>query len=112
MDKELHQNNPQTEQSSFLALIVRLTWMAFGNLLLIFIAGSIAQQRGGIVLDIIFWAVVAGLILVRYIDITVFHGQTTESEPATLQHWRFYSLMLLLVTGGLWLLAHGATYVM
>ena len=112
MDKNQQQNNPQVEKSSFLALIVRLTWIAFGNLLLIFIAFSIALQRGGIVLDVIFWAVVAGLILVRYIDITVFHGQTTESEPATLKDWRFYSLMLLLVTGGLWLLAHGATYVM
>ena len=108
MDKEPHQNNPQTEQGGCLTLIVRLSWMAFGNLVLIFTAFSIALQRSGIVQDLLFWAVVAGLILIRYIDITVFHGQTTESEPATLQHWRRYSLLLFLASGVLWLLAHGA----
>jgi len=108
MDKNQQQNNRQVEKSSFLALIVRLTWIAFGNLLLIFIAFPIAQHKAGIVLDIMFWAVVAGLILIRYIDIKVFHGHTAENEPATLQHWRRYSLILLLASGVLWILAHGA----
>lgn len=112
MDKNPQQNNPQVEQSSFLALIVRLTWMAFGNLLLIFIAFSIAQQKAGIVLDVIFWAVVAGLIFIRYIDIKVFQGHTAENEPATLQHWRKYSLLLIIISALLWIVSHGAVNVL
>jgi hypothetical protein len=112
MDKNPQQNNPQPEQSSFFALIVRLTWMAFGNLLLIIIAFCIAQQRAGIVLDLLFWAWVAGLILIRYIDITVFHGQTVDNEPATLQHWRKYSLLLIVISALGWIGAHVATNVM
>ena len=112
MDKNLHQNNPDPEQSSFLALIVRLTWMAFGNLLLIITAFCIAQQKAGIVLDVIFWAVVAGIVLVRYIDITVFNGQTTENTPATLKDWREYSLALFAISVLIWAVAHGAANVL
>ncbi len=112
MDKEPHQNNPQTEQTGCLAVIVRITWMALGNMLLVIVAFSIVQQRAGIVLDVIFWAVVTGLILIRYIDINILGGQTTDFKPATLQHWRRYSLLLLLASAVLWLLAHGAVHVL
>ena len=106
MDKEPQHNTPQPEKTGFLSIIVRLTWMAFGNLLLIIIAFCIAQQRAGIVLDIVFWAVVAGLILIRYIDIKVFHGNTADNEPATLQHWRQYSLLLIVISAVAWIVAH------
>ncbi len=108
MNKEPLQNTPQVEKTSFLSLIVRLTWMAFGNLLLIIIAFLIAQQKAGILLDIVFWAVVAGLILTRYIDINVFHGNTADNESATLEDWRQYSILLIVFSALVWLVAHGA----
>jgi hypothetical protein len=108
MNKEPQQNTLQPEKSGCLTIIVRLTWMAFGNLVLIIVAFLIAEQRAGIVLDIVFWAVVAGLILTRYIDINVFHGNTADNEPATLQHWRQYSILLIVIAALALIVAHVA----
>ncbi len=106
MDKEPQQNTPQPEKSGCLSIIVRLTWMAFGNMALIITAFSIVQQKAGIVLDVIFWAVVTGLILIRYIDIKVFQGNTADNEPATLKDWRQYSILLIVISAFVWFVAH------
>jgi len=112
MDNEPQRNTPQVENPGCLSLITRLSWMAFGNLLLTIIAFMIVKQRAGIVLDIFFWVVVGGLILTRYIDITVFKGNTADNEPATLQHWRTYSLVLCALSLLIWVAAHGAAMVL
>ena len=107
MDKEPHQNKPQTEKIEVLARMVRLTWTTLGNFLLfiiliLIIAGS---QEARIVLNIVFCAVVAGLILTRYIDIKVFHGHTADNEPATLKDWLRYSVGLIAMAGLFWVIA-------
>ncbi|MCE5275450.1 MAG: hypothetical protein LLG43_09960 [Deltaproteobacteria bacterium] len=112
MNKDVQSNDRQPMQMGCLALLVRITWMIFGNLVLILTAFSIALRKAGMVLDIVFWTAAAGLILVRYLDITVFGGFTKDFEPATLKDWRLYSLMLLAASGVLWLLAHGAALVL
>ncbi len=108
MEKEQDKPISQQANAGCLSLIVRLTWMVVGNGLLFFTAIFIAQQRAGVILDILFWGAVAGLVLTRYIDITIFHGQTAENEPATLHHWRRYALLLIVVAAGIWVVAHGA----
>jgi len=108
MEKEPHQNISEPRETGCLTIIIRLIWMIFGNGILFFTAIFIAQQRAGIVLDIVFWAVVAGVILTRYIDITVFQGNTADNEPATLKDWRQYSLALLVISSVVWIVAHGA----
>ena len=70
----------------------------------------IFQRRGLSILDIAFWGIVVGLVLIRYIDITRLKGLTTNSEPATLRHWRTYVTKLLVVGAVLWGLAHGIPY--
>lgn len=97
---------PQAEQMGCLAVVVRLTWLMVGNAALFFLAIRIAQRKAFSGFDIAFWGTVAGLVLLRYVDITRLRGFTKDGEPASLRHWRNYTLLLLLISAGLWILAH------
>jgi hypothetical protein len=82
--------------------------MAAGNvalfMLLILIARNKALSLS--VCDLGLWGLAAAMAAVRYLDITRLGGQTTEGEPATLAHWRRYTLGLAAVTGFLWITGH------
>ena len=88
--------------------MVRLTWKTLGSMLLflLFILIVIGTQGQVIVLDIVFWFVVAGLMLARYADIKVFHGLTADNEQATMKDWFGYSVRLTVASGLLWILSH------
>ena len=99
------QNNPQNEKSSALARMIRLTWKTLGYfvlfiILILIIAGT---QEARSVLNFVYCAVVAGIILIRYIDIKVFYGDTADNEPATLKEWLRYSVGLILMAGFFWI---------
>ena len=51
------------------------------------------------VLEVAFWLVVAGLVLLRFIDIKIFHNHTSDNKPATLKDWLQYSIGLILLSG-------------
>lgn len=109
MAEKTHPDSSQTphaEPSGCLPIIVRLVWLAFGNAALVILAGLIVQKGAYSYLDVIFWAIPGLLISLRYIDITRFQGLTAECEPATLKHWSRYSIILLLISAVLWVLAH------
>lgn len=97
---------PQAEPSGCLPIIVRLLWLAAGNAFLVVLAGLIIQKGTFSVLDVLFWATVGSLVLIRRYDITRLEGLTAESEPANLGHWRRYSVGLLLVSAAIWVVAH------
>ena len=106
MSQQPKQGAPQAEATGCLPDVVRLLWLMVGNGALFFLTILIAQRRALSALDFAFWATVVGLILIRYIDITRLNGLTKDGEPASLRHWRRYVLFLLLVSAGLWGLAH------
>jgi len=87
-----------------LSIIVRLTWI-FGASLLVFAAIFIMQGKAPGLADIIFWLIALGLILARYVDVRYLKGETADNKPATLKHWRRYSVILLIAAGSLYLLA-------
>ena len=93
-------------------LVVRMIWLLAGNAVLFMLAILIFQKRAFSVLDAVFWAVVAALVALRYMDITRLKGLTSNSEPATLKHWRIYVVKLLLASIALWGLAHGIPYLL
>ncbi len=95
----------QSEPMGGLSFLLRLSWMAIGNVALFVCAALIAKGTAPGVMDIAFFAVVVGLIAVRYVDITKFDGQTSEGKPATLSHWRRYAVMLAALSAGVWALA-------
>lgn len=86
--------------------LLRLFWMAFGNLGLLMFAMLIFQRRSFSAIDAGYWAVVAALVGARYADIACFDGRTTSGAPATMQHFRRYVLALLAVAAGLWGCVH------
>lgn len=90
--------------SGCLSILVRLTWI-FGASLLVFGAIFIIHGNAPGLADIIFWLVALALILARYFDIRYLKGETADNKPATLKHWRRYSVILLIAAGLLYLLA-------
>lgn len=89
-----------------LGLIVRLIWMLVGNAALALLAVHIVQAGSFSAVDVLFWAVVAAMVGVRYIDVTHLGGLTAEGEPASLRHWQRYTLYLVGASTGLYALAH------
>lgn len=98
------------ERAGCLAALLRVFWMAVGNLALFFCAMFAARQPAPSVLDGVFVAIVVLLIVARYFDVTRCRGQTADGEPATLAHWRRYALGIVPVAAGVWAFtrfAHG-----
>lgn len=89
-----------------LGVVARLTWLMVGNVALLVLALLIGRAGLFSVLDVAFWLVAGGLVIVRYLDITRLNGQTKDGEPATVMHWRRYVAYLLLASGVLWSAAH------
>ncbi len=100
----------QAELTGCMPLFLRLTWMALGNAALFLCAALVAKGTVPLAMNIIFFMVVLGLIVVRYVDITRFKGQTSEGKPATLVHWRRYTVLLAVISIGVWVLARIACF--
>jgi hypothetical protein len=96
------------QQMGCMAAIVRLTWLAVGNLALIATALLVLKAGRFSGADVAFWSVLVGLVLVRFVDVSRFSGYTADGQPATMAHWRGYSLKLVAAWSVLWGLAHAA----
>jgi hypothetical protein len=97
-----------SKQDTMTGCLLRLTWMAGGNLALFFVAIAIAQSDGWQPTwrDAAFVAVALALIAVRLVDIRMFEGRDTEGKPATMANWRRYAVRLIAVAVSLLLPAH------
>ena len=97
-----------------LEFLVRFYWLILGNGLLFMLLVLIFEKRARFpsLLDGAYLAAAALLIAMRYVDIRFFNGQTGEGQPATMAHWRRYSLVTGCVTLGAWLMVHVLTRVL
>jgi hypothetical protein len=89
--------------------LVRLLWMAVGNLVLILAAIAIVQNHEGFALtaaDGVLIVTALCLPAVRYVDIRFLCGKTSDSRPATMTDWSRYSAAVLGASLVLWLGAH------
>jgi hypothetical protein len=94
-------------QDSLLGLFARMFWSLIGNVILFFLAVGIFQKQTMLsIFDLMYWVIVPLLAIVRYCDIKYLAGITAMGLPATMEHWRKYVKYLLLVSAGLWILAH------
>jgi uncharacterized membrane-anchored protein len=86
--------------------IFHFYWFVLGNAVLFCVAIAILANIFKYVLidGILFWTTVISLIVVRYVDIRFFKGQTSNYEPATMAHWRKYSLKLLMWSLIIWII--------
>jgi hypothetical protein len=97
-------------QGTLPGILARLWWMLFGNVVLAFSLVFIFRHEGGFFhpADWVFWIAVAVLILVRYLDVKLWDGQTATGRYASLSDWRRYVVFLLACSAVLWGIAHGA----
>lgn len=99
-----------SEPTGCLPVVLRITWLMWGNFALLACAALVAQGIVPIVSDLLFFLMAGGLIAVRYVDITQFKGETSDGEPATLAHWRRYAIMMVVTSAALWGLARLAAF--
>lgn len=94
---------------SGIEFFVRLYWLFIGNVILFFILAFILEKhlRFPSILDALYLCAIVALILVRYVDIRFLKGETGEGKPATMAHWRRYTMLISLVGVGAWLLFRG-----
>ena len=108
---DVSHSNQQEKSSGVGAVFLRLFWMFLGNMVLGASALLIMQAGAYLsLIDILYWLTVPLLVAARYVDISWFKGSTAYGEPATMTHWRRYTVGLLLFAVGAWLAVHGAGY--
>ena len=99
-------------QTGALGCLVRLYWMMLGHAVLFFSLLLIARA-GGLALsaaDVVYWAAVFSLVVIRYVDVRYLGGSTSTGQPASLSDWRRYALLLTLLSLVAWAAAHGLAY--
>ena len=77
------------------SILTRIYWMVFGHFGIVILAFVIASNNAPWFVNFIYFLLVASIIVIRYVDITVYKGETVDGDPATLKDWRRYSLIVL-----------------
>jgi hypothetical protein len=74
--------------------------MLGGNVALAITTIIIASEARGALSwrDGVFGAIVGSILVARHRDIRHYSGQTSEGAPATMQHFRYHAVKLLLVS--------------
>ena len=93
------------EYSNGAGCLTRLYWMFLGVALLALVAAFLLQKNPKFpsFLDVGYLFAVVSLVFVRYIDIRYLKGDTGEGTPATMAHWRMYSIVLVSGSTCVWL---------
>lgn len=88
--------------------LVRLLWVFLGPAGLIAYCFVLAQRDLQMfsVLSLGFWVLVAGVALLRYVDLRVFGGTTAEGKPSTMADVQRYAVVLGGSAGAGWFIAH------
>lgn len=102
-------------ETNYPALIVRFFWVIFGVAALAMSALYIAQDSTSMFspVDLVYWSITGLMIGARYLDIVRYHGLTSEgNRPATREDWVRYTRSTLLISGLIWIGAHGIAYLL
>ena len=94
--------------SSTPAFFGRLSWMIVGPFALAIVALSIAERRDGwfALLDLIYFLILGGMLLGRWLEYRYSEPLTATGEPATVADLRRYALALGLLGLGAWVAAN------
>ena len=105
---------PKEAPPSGSGLLIRLYWLFFCNVVLIFILAFIIEKHPQFpsLLDAAYLAALSSLIIIRYVDIRFFDGQTGEGKPATIDNWRRYALLVGLAGPAVWFVSRVLAHVL
>ncbi len=90
------------EYTPFGALLTRVYWMVLGHAAIIISAFFIVSNKSPRIAHTLYVLLVACLILVRFIDIKIYHGETSEGTVATMAHWRRFSVIVIAYSILIW----------
>jgi hypothetical protein len=90
------------------AVLGRLFWMMVGPFILGIFAISITERRDGWFspLDGLYFVVLGGILLGRWLEFRSGRPLTATGEPATVAHLRRYALVLSLLGVAVWVVAN------
>lgn len=105
-------NQASVAQEKGIGILFRLFWMAIGNIiLLILLFGIFESEKKSLgLIDCFYWLIAILLLIIRYADIKYLGGLTASGSPALMSHWYRYAVVLLIIAGLLWGLAHITKY--
>jgi hypothetical protein len=106
-------NNKAVPSTSSLGCLLRVYWMLGGVAVFMFSGLWIAVSSDSAwfcAIDVLFGAGLFSAILARYLDICHFNGTKATGEPATMNDWRRYAILMLVVGCAVWGLAHGVAW--
>ena len=94
--------------SSAPAVVGRLSWMIVGPFALAIVGISITERHDGWFspLDLVFFVVLGGMLLGRWLEFRYSRPLTATGEPATVAHLRRYALVLGILGLVAWLAAN------
>lgn len=105
MQDEQKEDGPAN--ASVLGCLIPTFWMLVGNGLLALCALAIAAGETSYgVADVLYWITVGCLLATRYADIRYLAGKTSEGKPATMAHYRRYTIILIVVSAVVWIVVH------
>jgi hypothetical protein len=109
-----HDSQTVDRQGTAAGVLARLFWLLVGNAILAISLVFILHNRSGFfhAADGVFWITAMALVLVRYLDIRYFHGQTATGAPASIRHWVRYAVGLAVCAAAGWVLAHAVSYLL
>lgn len=86
---------------------MRAFWLAWGNIALVICAAVVLKTRPWTIgiADVVYWALVIGILAARYVDIARCRGWTVNWEPATMRHFAVHAAKLVPLAGVVWVLA-------
>jgi len=101
------QDKPR-EITSVTVLGARITWVAWGPMVLAFTTLGIVSRGNGWLtgLDLFFAAVVGSMILGRWVEQRSGAATTLDGEPATPRHYTRYVRLLLSAALVVWIIAN------
>jgi hypothetical protein len=106
MSKQIEQ--PAKEYDSIFSLLIHIYWALLGNAIAFFTLLAIFSHKGPAFYstDIIFWCIIATLVLARFIDFRVWGGTTDKGELITFSHFRKYTTIIVFSAFVLWAIVH------
>lgn len=97
-------DNNANDKQSVVSELCRMVWMVFGPVGALFSAASLWKQPPWTfsILDGVFWGLILLSVFAKLVHVRKFHGMNTENKPSTMADFWGYSIKLLVLAGGIW----------
>lgn len=96
---------PVPPATSIGVVLSRIFWMLFGPLFLVLLLFLSSERGGGWLTptDVVYFVVLAGLVVARWIEFRGGDPRTSTGDPATIDQLRKYAIVTILVGVMAWI---------